>query len=95
MGQEGWGSNPGQKFGATRVMVAEAGVVVGRPPRAGEGEVWQPARCFSVGQRLLGGPRLPQMAKATRTKAVARDLLVAPGSPCAPGECWRCEAWRK
>lgn len=39
MGQEGWGSSPGQRFQATRVMVAEAGVVVARPPRAGEGVV--------------------------------------------------------
>lgn len=95
MGQEGWGSSPGQRFGATRVMVAEAGAVVGRPPRGGEGEVWLPARCFSVGQKLLGDPKLPQMVRATRARVVARDLLVAPGSPYAPWECWRYEAWQK
>ena len=74
MGQGGWGSNPGQRFGTTRVMVAEAGVVVGQSPRAGEGEVCLPARCFSADQRLLGGRRPPQMAKATGTMGVARDL---------------------
>lgn len=76
----GWGSSPRQSFGATRVMVAGAGVVVGQSPKAGEEAVWLPARCFSVDQRLLGGPRLPQMAKATRIMGVARDLSVVPGS---------------
>lgn len=83
MGQGGWGSSPGQRFGATRVMVAEAGVVVGQPPRAGEGVVWLPAKYFSADQKLLGGPRPSPMVKAMRTMGVARDLSVVPGSPCA------------
>ena len=92
MGQGGWGSSPRQSFGTTRVMVAGAGVVVGHPRKAWEGEVWLPARCFSVDQRLLGGPKLPHMAKATRIMGVARDLSVVPGSLGAQQECWRQEA---
>lgn len=92
MGLGGWGSSPRQSFGATRVTVAGTRVVVGQPRKAGEGEVWLPARCFSVDQRLLGGPKLPQMAKATRITGVARDLSVVPGSLGAQQECWRQKA---
>lgn len=35
---------------------------------------------------------LPQKVKATRTKRVAKDLLVAPGSSCVKWECWTYEA---
>lgn len=87
MGQGGWGSSPEQRFGATRVMVVEAGTEVGQHPRVWEGVVWLQARCFSVGQRLLEGPRLPHMVKARRAKWMARDLLVVPGSPCVQWEC--------
>lgn len=63
-------------------MEAEAGAVVRQPPRGREGVVWLPARCFSTGQRLSGGPRLLQMVKVMRVIRVARDLLVVLGPPC-------------
>ena len=93
MGKGGWGSSPGQRFGATGVMKAEAGAEGGQPPRAEEGVAWLPARCFLTSQTLLGDPRLFQMAKTVRESMVARDLLVVPDSPCAQWACWRCRAW--
>lgn len=82
MGQVCWDSSPGQSFGTTMGTVVEAGAAVFLLHRGGAGAVWPLARCFSAGQRLLGGPKPLQRVKTTKAMWVAKDLWVVAGSLC-------------